>query len=59
MIYKLEMTAEEVELLIRLLANKIKEIHAWEAATNDQRRRQEYQNVQSLLKKIHTAEEAE
>ena len=59
MIYKLEMNEEEVAFLIKLLANKAKEIRAWEAATHDSRRQEEYYAVTNLLKKINTSTEIE
>ena len=57
MIYKLEMNEEEVALLIKLLANKAKEIHAWQIATKDYRRQEEKEGIQNLLTLIHTAKE--
>ena len=59
MIYRLEMNKEEVALLIKLLANKAKEIWAWQAATKDYRRQEEYEGIQNLLTLVHTVEEIE
>jgi len=54
MLYYLELTTKDASILVKLLATKAKEIHAWRIATKSQTRDKEYDDVATLLKKIHT-----
>jgi len=52
--YRLEMSEEQAALLVRVVTDKVKEVHAWIAATGSHDRDDEYHGLQDLLKNIHT-----
>lgn len=50
--FNLELTVEEAAVLVKVLTNEAKEIHAWQCATNSTDRTKEYEGVTTLLKKL-------